>query len=301
MTDKKLIAVFGATGNQGGSVLQALSNSGNYKIKAITRNMHSDKSKKLKMKYDCEVVEANLDDPSSIDSALQDCYGVFLVTDFAAHLAFKEIQQGKNAIDSAIKNGVKHFVFSGLEDVKSVIGKPCNHFDFKAEIEKYGLEMEDKIYFTSVRLPFYFENFQAMVLTKIGENDFVLNVPMGDNKLYSNSVQDIGEIVLTVFENPQEYKSKILNIASEYRTIAEYAEIMSKHLAPKKFSDGKISLEDYSKFRFPGVKDLTVMFEYYQTGKMFRDIELSKKLNKNLLSFEDWVIKNKERLMKEID
>ena len=50
----------------------------------------------------------------------------------------READQGKRAIDSAIENGVSQFVFSGLENVKSVTGKNVIHFDSKSVIENYG-------------------------------------------------------------------------------------------------------------------------------------------------------------------
>jgi hypothetical protein len=112
-----------------------------------------------------------------------DVYGVFLVTDFSSHIECKEVQQGTRAIDSAIRNGVSFFIFSGLENAKAVTGKDVFHFDYKHEIEEYGFAHKDKIKFCSVRMPFYFENFNNF--HKAGEQTYVVGLPMGKSRMYA--------------------------------------------------------------------------------------------------------------------
>ena len=292
----KLICVFGSTGSQGGSVLRALSKSGNYNIRAITRDPNSDKAKNLLSFANVTLEKGDLDDPSTLDKCLKDCYGVFLVTDFSAHFTHTETKQGTTLIDHAIKNNVKHFVLSALEDVQSQIGKPCLHFDYKAKIEEYGLKHADKINFTSVRLCAYYQILKGQ--TQVKPNEYVISFPAGDKPFYLVNVDDLGECVKTVFDSPNEFKSKILPVAGDKLTGEQIAAIMSKHLAPKKFNYGNISLEKFLSFGFPGVQDLTTMFEYFQTGKMVRDIELAKKLNKNLVTFDQWVKQNKDEIIK---
>jgi uncharacterized protein YbjT (DUF2867 family) len=294
---KKVIAVFGATGCQGSSVLKSLLKNGNYHVRAITRNANSEKAKKLSSE-NCTVVEADLDNPQSLDDALKGCYGVFLVTDSKENFAEKELEQGINTIDMAIKNGVSHFIFSGLEHVESILNKPCIHFDYKFEIENYALKKSDKINFTSVRLPAYFENFGLNILTvKSKENEFLVNAPLEGKPMFGMCVDDTGDCVLTIFENPQEYKSNLIGLSGDFLKISDYVAIMNKNLAPNKFIDANITANDYGNLPYPGSKDRAVLFEFYQTGKMVRDINLSKKLNKNLLNFESWVVKNKQNLL----
>ena len=297
MSAKKIVAVFGSTGAQGGSVVTALLKNGNYHVKAITRSAKSDKAKALAALSSCSVEEADLDDKSSIERVLKGCYGCFFVTDFSAHIKKTEVTQGVNVIDSSIKNGVKHVVFSGLENVESVLHKPCYHFDYKAEIENYGLKHHDKINFSSVRLVAYFENFEGSFLHKHQDKEYFVNIPMEGKQMIGVSVDDIGEAVLTVFENPQEYKSKLLGLAGDKLLVSEYIAILSKHLAPIKFIDSHITAQKFGALGFSGAEELSVMFEFFQSGKMQRDLELSKKLNKNVLTFEAWVVKNKTKLL----
>ena len=294
---KKIITVFGATGAQGSSVLRALLNNGSYHVNAVTRNANSDKAKHLSSIKDCTVVEADLEDKNSVEKALKGSYGAFVVTDFTAHIKKTEVQQGVNAIDSAIKNGVKHIVFSGLENVEPLLKKNCYHFDFKAQIEKYGLKQEAKINFTSTRLPCYFENFEKMFLHKLKDNQYLVNIPMEGKPMYTMSVDDIGECVLSVFENPEKYKSKLLNLAAENLNISDYVAIMNKHLAPNVFIDSQMTAEKFASLGFHGAEELGVMFEFFQSGHMKRDIALTKNVNKKLHSFETWILENKNRII----
>ena len=294
---KKLFAVFGATGYQGGSVVRALLKNGSYHVKAITRNPNSEKALKLSGLENVTVVKADLDDVETIEKALEGCYGVFIVTDFTAHLAKSEVKHGVNAIDSAIKNGLSHVVFSGLENVESIMKKPCLHFDYKAEIENYGLKNYDKINFTSVRLPCYYENFIGHSIYKLEPNKYLVNIPIQNTKFYGMSVDDIGECVVSVLEKPEEYNTKLIGLAGDILNLNEYIAIMNKHLAPNIFIDSHLTVEKYANLPFPGAKDLAVMFEYIQTGIASRDIGLTKQLNKNLLTFEEWILKNKSSIL----
>lgn len=296
----KVIAVFGATGNQGGSVLQALLKTGNYHIKAITRNAQSDKAKSLASLENVTVTEGNLDDEESVDRVLKDCYGAFLATDFSAHLVRnRETQQGVNVIDKAIKNKVSHVVFSGLENVESIMNKSCYHFDEKAAVEDYGLKQKDKINFTSIRLPMYYQAIVSMI-NKASDNQFLFNLPMdSDKKLYSMNVNDIGPCVSTIFSNPEQYKSKLLGVAGDHLKVSEVTDLLSKHLAPINisFPGGASNRSRFEHLKFPGVEDIVTMFEYFETEKMKRDLELTKTLNPNVVNFNDWLVENREKII----
>jgi uncharacterized protein YbjT (DUF2867 family) len=151
---QKIIAIFGATGNQGGAVLQALLKTGQYQIKAVTRSTKSARAQQLAALKNVSVVEADLDNFDSVDKALQGANGVFLVTDFTAHFVRdREIKQGKNVVDMAIKNGLQQMVFSGLENASRVINKSVYHFDEKAVVDEYGLKQADKINYSSIHMP----------------------------------------------------------------------------------------------------------------------------------------------------
>jgi len=178
----KIIAVFGSTGNQGGAVLKSLLKAGNYHVRAITRNANSDKAKKLAALNNVTVHEADFKNPDSLDKVLAGAYGAFFVTDFSAHFDHSEVKQGTNVIDSAIRNNVKHVVFSGLENCEKHIHKPVYHFDYKEEIENYALARADKIDFTSIQLSAFYQELVSSLLYKIGPETWASTFSMGNDK-----------------------------------------------------------------------------------------------------------------------
>src|SRR6266481_5213122 len=102
--NKKLIAVVGATGQQGGGVVRALKGSGQFKVRALTRN--PDKHRELAE----EVVEADLDRPETLKAAFEGAHGVFLVTNFQ-EAGTAELKQSLAAIRAAKDAGVKHLIW----------------------------------------------------------------------------------------------------------------------------------------------------------------------------------------------
>src|SRR5881396_3013599 len=110
---KKRIAVFGATGNQGGAVVRALQAGGQFKVRALTRN--PDKHRELAE----EVVEADLNRPETLKAAFEGAHGVFLVTNFR-EAGTDELKQATAAVRAAKDAGVEHFIWSTLPDVEAI-------------------------------------------------------------------------------------------------------------------------------------------------------------------------------------
>src|ERR1700748_2440348 len=97
--DKKLIAVIGATGQQGGAVVRALQAGGQFKVRALSRN--PDKHRELAD----EVVEADLNRPETLKAAVGGAHGVFLVTNFR-EAGPDEAKQATAAVRAAKDAGV---------------------------------------------------------------------------------------------------------------------------------------------------------------------------------------------------
>ncbi|CAN8101108.1 unnamed protein product [Discula destructiva] len=147
MVDKKLITVFGATGNQGGSVVQIFLNDPKLKaewsVRGVSRNAASESAKKFTAQG-VEMVSADNDDKTSLVKAMQGAYAVFTVTNYWDKMDMQlEIQQGKNLADAAKEAGVQHYIWSSLLNVNKLTdGKLPHvyHFDSKALVEDYVRE-----------------------------------------------------------------------------------------------------------------------------------------------------------------
>src|SRR5688572_24195338 len=120
MAEKKIIAVLGSTGSQGGGLVRAIlaDTSGGFAARAVTRDVSKDKAKALAA-AGAEVVKADLDDVESLKKAFAGVHGVYAVTNFWEHFSGdKEKAQAKNVADAAKAAGVKHVVWSTLEDIR---------------------------------------------------------------------------------------------------------------------------------------------------------------------------------------
>jgi uncharacterized protein YbjT (DUF2867 family) len=151
--NKKLIAVIGATGQQGGGVVRALQAGGQFKVRALTR----DPSKHHELAE--EVVEADLDKPETLKAAFEGARGVSLVTNFWAYGGADELKQATAAVRAARDAGVKHFVWSTLPDVEAISGGNFDvpHFTGKAKIDRVVKDGGFENY-TFVIPPFYYQN-----------------------------------------------------------------------------------------------------------------------------------------------
>src|SRR5882724_8891797 len=154
---KKLIAVIGATGQQGGAVVRALQAQGQFKIRAVTR--HPDKHRGLAD----EVVAADLDRPETLEAAFAGAHGVFLVTNFWEQ-GTDELKQATAAVRAAKDAGVKHLVWSTLPDVEAISGGKFDvpHFTGKAKIDRI-VEEAGFANHTFVIAPFFYQNLVGLV------------------------------------------------------------------------------------------------------------------------------------------
>lgn len=313
MNQTKTIAVLGATGAQGGSLAHAILKDpkSEFKVRAITRNPDSDKSKAL-AKAGAEVIAADLDDPKSLEKAFDGAYGVFAVTNYWEHFSpEKETQQAKNIADAAKSAGVNHVIWSSFEDTREKVPMGDNrmptlmdhykvpHFDSKGEANKYFKEIgvPTTLLFTS----FYWDNFIHFGMGPKPGPDGVLAItfPMGDKKLSGIAAEDIGKCAYGIFKSGDKYISKTVGIAGEHLTGQEMADALSKALGQKvKYND--VPADVYRGFGFPGADDLGNMFQYKRDFNeaycAARNLDECKILNPELQSFEDWLKVYKDKI-----
>ncbi len=297
MNNKKIILVIGATGAQGGSVAKALLAENNFAVRAFTRNPASEKAQILKH-AGAEIVKGDLDDIASIKNALKDCYGVFAVTNFWEHF-HKEYEQGKNIIDAVKEMQIEHFVLHTLPDYNKLSNGryPTPHCDIKAALQTYTNSL--MIPATFVQMPFYYENFLSFFPLQKGEDGiYSFGFPQGDTKLAMTSVEDLGAVVVAIFEKPTAHIGRTIGVVAADNTCAEYAAQMSKVLE-KNIQYNYIPRDVYAGFDFAGAEELANMFEVQRLHILNRQIDLidTYELNPNMQRFDDWVQKNKDKFV----
>ncbi|XP_020836128.1 nmrA-like family domain-containing protein 1 [Phascolarctos cinereus] len=294
MASKKVIAVFGATGSQGGSVARAILEDKDFSVRALTRDVTRPAALALR-DLGAEVVKCDLNDQEAVKGALKGAYGAFLLTtyweDFSKE---KEVQQGKIVADASKELGLKHVVYSGLENVKKLTkGKlEVPHYDGKGEVEEYFWNLG--VPMTSVRVPAYYENFlKGLKPVKASDGDYYnLVVPMKDIPMDGISVADVGPAVVSIFRSPEEFLGKAVGLSAEALTVQQYADILSKVLG-KVIKDAKITPEAYEKLGFPGAQELANMMRFFHM-KPDRDVKLTHRLHPKVKSFSQFVSENKE-------
>ncbi|KAM8962299.1 nmrA-like family domain-containing protein 1 [Pelodytes ibericus] len=290
---KDIITVFGATGSQGGSVAKALLADGTFAVRAVTRDVSKPAALKLKQEG-AEVVAVDLDDKKSLEAALKGVYGAFVVTVWDNTSEDKEITQGRLIADLSKCLGLKHVVFSGLENVKKLTGGKLEvpHFDGKGEVEEYF--RASGVPTTNVRLPYYFENLLTSSKPKKSKDgkNYVLSLPVCDVQLDGMSVTDLGPVVVSILKFPAEHIGKDIGLSADKLTVEQYAAIMSK-VTGKTIKDAKITPDAYEKLGFPTAKQMANMFRFYLM-KPDREVAITRKLNPKAKTFQEWMEENKD-------
>ena len=313
MSDKKIIAVLGATGAQGGGLARAILNdpNSNFQVRAITRNTNSEKAKAL-AGLGAEVISADIDNLDSLKSAFKDVYGVFAVTFFWDHFSpEKEISEVKNIAQAAKFAGVKHAIWSTLEDTRKWVTLEDNrmptlmgnykvpHFDGKGVSNQFFTE--NNVPTTFLLTSFYWDNFIyfGMGPKKGVDGKYSITFPMGDKKLPGISAEDIGRCAYGIFKKGNEYIGKTVGIAGEHLTGSQMASAFSKVLG-KEVAYNSVPFEIYRNFGFPGAEDLGNMFQFKHDFEDYfcgiRKLDESKALNPELQNFENWLTSNKNSI-----
>ena len=311
--DKKIIAVLGATGAQGGGLVRAIlaDPSGGFAVRALTRDPNTTKARELAA-LGAEVVAADVDDADSLARGFTGAWGAYCVTFFWDHFsAEKEAAQIEAMAKAAKTAGLKHVVWSTLEDTRLRVPLEDNrmptlqgkykvpHFDGKGSSDHFFTDQG--VPTTFLLTSFYWENLIHLGMgPKKGDDGrlgFVL--PMADKKLPGIAAEDIGRCAYGVFKGGEVYIGKTIGIAGEHPTGAQMAKGLSEALGQEVVYN-YVPPEVYRTFGFPGADDLGNMFQYKRDFEASycapRDIALSRALNPKLQSFSEWAKANKDRI-----
>jgi uncharacterized protein YbjT (DUF2867 family) len=290
---KKLIAVIGATGQQGGAVVRALLAHGQFKVRALTR--HPGKHRKLAD----EVVEADLDRPETLKAAFEGAYGVFLVTNFWEPGA-DELKQATAAVRAAKEAGVKHFIWSTLADVEVISRGKLHvpHFTGKAKVDRIVKEA-GFAHHTFVIAPFFYQNLVGLMAPQKQEDGtlgWALPVDPTVRGIHMGDITEIGSIVAGAFAHPDQAGSgEYLPLVGDFMSFNEI--IATLHRQGHEFSFKRVPREAFATL-FPGAAEIAATFAWFEAhtylGSDSRDrIALADKIaGRQPTKFSTWALVN---------
>src|SRR5882672_8429368 len=291
--NKKLIAVIGATGQQGGGVLRALQAHGQLKVRALTRN--PDKHREIAE----EVAEADLGRPETLKAAFEGAHGVFLVTNFQ-EAGTDELKQATAAIRAAKDAGVKHFIWSTLPDVEAISGGKFDvpHFTCTAKIDRVVKDGGFENY-TFVIAPFYYQNLAgALGPQKQTDGSMAWALPLDPTLrvIHMGDINELGNIVAGAFAHPDEAgNGQYLALVGDFMSFNEIIETLNRQ--GHNFSYKQVPKERFAG-SFPGATEIAEMFSYWEAhtylGSDSSDrIALANKVaDREPTRFETWAAEN---------
>jgi uncharacterized protein YbjT (DUF2867 family) len=257
--DTKLIAVIGATGHQGGAVLRALKASGQFKVRALTRN--PGKHRELAE----EVVEADLARPETLEAAFAGAHGVFLVTSFW-DAGNDEFEQGAAAVRAAKDADVKHLIWSTLPNVEEISGGKFHvpHFTGKAKVDRIVKE-SGFAHHTFVIAPFYYQNLAGVLAPQKqadGSLGWALPIDPAARVIHMGDITELGTIVAGAFVRPDEAgNGEYLPLVGDFVRFNDVVDTLNRE--GHRLSFKQVPKDVFAGF-FPGAAEVGEMLDYFQ-------------------------------------
>jgi len=257
--NKKLVAVVGATGQQGGAVVRALQAGNQFKVRALTRNpaKHRELSD--------EVIQVDLNRPETLAAAFEGAHGVFLVTNFWKG-GTEEFNQAAAAVRAAKDAGVKHFVWSTLPDVEAISGGHFHvpHFTGKAKADRIVKEAGFANH-TFVIAPFYYQNLIGVLAPQKqtdGSVGWALPLDPTVRSIHMGDITELGNIVAGAFARPdQAGHGEYLPLVGNFMSFNEITDTLNRQ--GHNFSFNQVPKEVFAGL-FPGAAEIAEMFSYFQ-------------------------------------
>lgn len=307
MTEKKIIAVVGATGKQGGAVARAILNDpdGGFTVRALTRDPGAMPAGTFP-----EVVAADLDDEASMTRAFTGAYGAFVVTDtWAAPApgdtrgpARREMDQVAVAARAAHVTGLRHVVSSTLEDTRAHFthlgidmpagdeGFTVPHFDAKAAANRHFTDLGVPVTFLETAT--FYENFLRPGAGPVRDDngELVLRHPYADSTMALVGAEDIGRTAYAILRAGARLIGRHVGLAGEHATGVRIAQMFTEVLGEK---------VTYQAVPFDAIRpEAAAMFRFYtQASEAFlahRDLDRIRQLNPALQSLPDWIAEHRE-------
>jgi uncharacterized protein YbjT (DUF2867 family) len=296
----KVLLVTGATGHQGGAVINALLKSSAipsvFTILALTRDVASKSSLSLAAKSPfIKLLQGNLNDaPSIFSRASTPIWGVFSIQNPMSFGSSTEIeeQQGKALVDAAIAHGVKRFVYTSVDRHGSRSDTDptyIRHFASKHRIELYlksRSETAGTMTWTILRPTGFMENFYPGLMGKLFATVWSYAIPPGI-PLQLISVDDIGVFGAQAFlkSDSKDYQNKAISLAGDELTFVEASKVCKEktgHVLPSTF--GFVAW-----MVLMMLPDIKMMFRWFGEVRLDADIAECKRLHPEVMSFGEWI------------
>ncbi len=278
----EIIAVTGATGQQGRAVAKKLLAEG-WRVRALTRDTNKPAAQELKS-LGAEILPGDMDQRAELDAAFKGAYGVFSVQNFwLPNVGFEgEVRQGKAVADAAKATDVQHLVYSSVGSAHRGMGQ--KHFESKWIIEQYihGLELP----YTILRPVAFMENYnwsRAQIL-----NGAFIGIGLRPEKgLQIIAVEDIGVFAALAFANRNQFLRRTLELAGDELTELQIADTFTKVIG----RPVSLNLPTQAEGRQPD-EEMIAMFNFFNGQGYDADIPTLRKLHPGLLSLEQYLRKN---------
>lgn len=308
----KILVVFGATGQQGGSVVDSVLTdpelSKQYTIRALTRDATKSVSKVWQGKG-VDVVAADNDDQASLQKAMHGAQAAFVnvATIGEAGGRDAELRQGKMIADIAVAEGLQYLIYSGSTDcTKNTDGKLTQNwiYDVKAEIERYirSLPIKSIFYLPGV----FMQNFHTQTVPRpVGDGTYItVSIYEPSTELPLIDVMDTGKWIAGVLAQPEQYVGKNLRAATTWYTCEDMAQTMSKATG-KTIKHKQIPDDVFKNFLPPHSADAILQLnqynrDYHFFGDKAPDHEgvewAAKQARGKLTTFEEYLEQNPLKL-----
>ncbi|HEX6341996.1 NmrA/HSCARG family protein [Umezawaea sp.] len=315
MSEKKIIAVVGATGAQGGGLARAIlaDPDGPFALRALTRNPGSPAARELAARG-AEVVEADLDDESSVRKAFDGAHGAFVVTNFWAPRtpeeeagstrAEREVRQASTAARVAKDAGLRHVVWSTLEDTRphfARLGSDVPDLPGGYKVPHFDAKGEANAVFTALGVPttflqttFYYEAFAGggQGPRRDERGRLVLTLPMADARMALIAAEDIGRTALGIFRRGEEFVGRTVGVAGTHATGVELAAAFTAALG-EEVVYRPATPDEVRAAGYPGAEEIAATFQFFAEASEYftgaRDLDLVRELNPDLVPLDAWL------------
>lgn len=285
--EQATIAVFGATGRQGGAVTRKLLDGGGWHVRALTRSPDSPAARRLAA-AGAEVVQADMDDPAALDAALARVHGIYSVQNGVVSGIDAEVRQGRNVADAAQRADVRHVVFGSAGTGDS--GTGVESWDSKLAVEAHMRELGLPL--TVLRPMAFMELMTDKAFYPPVSTWYVMPKLLGgDTPVPWTAVDDLAAVAAAVFADREGFVGRDLPLASDLRSIDEcraiYRDVTGRR--PRSFP------MPVRMFERVASRDLTRMWRWWHGAQPHVDTGTLREIWPDALTVREWLERQKAR------